>query len=75
LDFRRADDYVQAHLRQCIVMHRFCHPGGLLSPPARSLLLCLLRHDAFNRHGFGDCASFDLCSYQHKTYGISTRGL
>jgi hypothetical protein len=33
------------------------------------------RHDAFNRHDFGDCGSLDLCSCQHKPHSISTRGL
>jgi hypothetical protein len=27
------------------------------------------------RHGFGDHGSLDWCSCQHKTHGISTRGL
>jgi hypothetical protein len=31
LDFRRADDYVQARPQQCIVTHLFCHPGAAVS--------------------------------------------
>jgi hypothetical protein len=77
LDFQRADDYVQARLRQCIVTHLFCHLGSCC---LRWLGRCSsdhlgLRHDAFNRYGFGDCTSLDLCSCEHNTCGISTRGL
>jgi hypothetical protein len=66
LDFRRADEYIQSCLRQCIVMHLFCHPGGCC---LRRLCRCScdhlgFRHDALNRHDFGDFASLDLCSCQ-----------
>jgi hypothetical protein len=58
-------------------MHLFCRPGGCC---LRRLGRCSydhlgFKHNAFNRHSFGDYASLDLCSYQHKTCGISTRGL
>jgi hypothetical protein len=76
LYFWRADDYLQARLRQCIAMHLFGHPGGCY--------LCWLSccsgghlgfwHNAFNRRGLGDGASLDICPCQHKTYGISSMG-
>jgi hypothetical protein len=35
LDFRRADDYLQARLQQCITIHLFGHPGVVV--PAGSV--------------------------------------
>jgi hypothetical protein len=77
LDFRRADEYVQVCLQQCIVMHHFCHPGAVVS--AGSVAAPVITSASSTTPSIGTASGIVLPStcapVKHKTYGISTRGL